>query len=183
MIDTIVSECFACFGGQPCCEIYGKSRREADWRRIRVYASQRHDMTSRWPLVSGSCVTWSSQVILIGWDFARALLQEQIREPASRQFPVEVCGGRLKDQERRAQAQGPSYPSYSEIMAHECGHTWQALWLGPSYLALVGSVTMFQEGPKPWNRFENEASEQGLFGGLVAASLCPRLAAELLAQR
>ena len=69
--------------------------------------------------------------------------------------------------------------SASEVIAHECGHTWQALRMGPAYLPLVGAVTWFQEGPNPWNRFENEASEEGLFGGIVNRSVCPRLMALL----
>ena len=43
------------------------------------------------------------------------------------------------------------------------------------FLPLVGSVTRFREGPRPWNRFENEASEVGQFGGIVAGSVCPKL--------
>jgi hypothetical protein len=39
-------------------------------------------------------------------------------------------------------------------------------------LPLVGAVTLFREGPHLWNYFENQASEQGQFGGLVCGSVC-----------
>jgi hypothetical protein len=163
------------FGGTPCFRIHGKARREADWRVVSVYASMRRNLDARWPLLRGCCTAWSGDVIAIGWDFAAWVLLEQLRDPASRQRPVAVAGGRLSDARRRAAAGVDCGPSSSEILAHECGHTWQALRMGPAYLPLVGSVTLFQEGPRPRNRFENEASEQGLFGGIVNHSVCPRL--------
>ena len=156
-------------GGTPCFRIFGKARRETEWRTIAVYASHRRDVFSGFPLLSGSCTTWAADIIAVGWDFARGLLREQQNEPASRYYPVEVASGRLRDINRRRG------PSYSEIVAHECGHTWQALRMGPIYLPLGGAVTLFREGPNPWNRFENEASEQGQFGGLVPHSICSAL--------
>jgi len=110
-------------------------------------------------------------------------IAEQLEAPASRRHPVEVAGGRLGDLLRRAEAGVPEFATDSEVLAHECGHTWQALRLGPVYLPLVGAVTWFQEGPRPWNRFENEASEEGLFGGLVNRSVCARLMRKLLGRR
>lgn len=95
------------------------------------------------------------------------------------QRPVAVAGGRLDDVERRRHAGGPSLAGASEILAHECGHTCQALRMGAVYLPLVGATTLFGEGPHPWNRFENDASEQGLFGGIVSRSVHPRLIKEL----
>ncbi len=179
MVDQLLSACFHWLGGSPCFRIYGKGRRERSWRVIEVYASYRHNQESRWPLLRGSCVTWSSGVLVVGWDFARAVVREQAQAPASRWLPVDVRGGRLHDYARRRAAGALVYPSVAEVLAHECGHTWQALWIGPAYLPLVGSVTLFQEGPRPWNRFENEASEEGLFGGLVNGSVCKLLQAEL----
>ncbi|HXG08885.1 MAG TPA: hypothetical protein VNK04_03780, partial [Gemmataceae bacterium] len=140
-----------------------------------VYATSRRNAESRWPLWAGTCIAWSDQVIAVGWDFAEQVLREQAREPASRQCPVEVAGGRIRDARRRAAVGAPSFPSASEVLAHECGHTWQARRLGALYLPLVGSVTLFREGPHFWNHFENQASEQGLFGGLVNGSVCPEL--------
>jgi hypothetical protein len=165
-------------GGRPCFRIYGKGRREKRWRIVHVYATHRRDGDSRWPLWRGTCTTWSAEVIAVGWDFAAAVLREQAEEAASPARPVAVVGGRIGDPVRRCAAGGSSYPSASEVLAHECGHTWQASRLGPLYLPLVGAVTFFREGPRPWNRFENEASEQGLFGGLVgAASIRERIRA------
>jgi hypothetical protein len=166
-------------GGTPCFRIFGKGRPETDWRVIAVYANHRRDLVSPWPLWSGACTTWSAVTIAVGWDFASELLREQMEEPASRQHPVAVTGGRLRDVSRRYGVGARSVPSASEVMAHECGHTWQAKRMGPIYLPLVGSVTLFREGPNPWNRFENEASEQGLYGGLVPNSMCPELVKQL----
>jgi hypothetical protein len=162
-------------GGTPCFCVYGKGRREAEWRVIGVYAAHCRDSDSRFPLWGGACTTWGVDVIAVGWDFALELLLEQQEEPASRWRPVEVAGGRLCDIRRRAAVGAGPGLTCSEVMAHECGHTWQARRMGPVYLPLVGSVTFFREGPHPWNRFENEASEQGLFGGLVPRSVCPEL--------
>jgi hypothetical protein len=162
-------------GGTPCFRIYGKARREPDWRIITVYATERRNLDSRWPLTGGTCITWTSQVIVVGRDFAEMVLREQAAAPASRDQPVEVAGGRLRDLPRRQAAGGPSFRSASEVLAHECGHTWQAVRLDPFYLPLVGAVTLFQEGPHFWNHYENQASEEGQFGGLVHGSVCSQL--------
>jgi hypothetical protein len=175
MLDELLSSWLHYLGGRPCFRIYGKSRREPRWRVISVYASHRRNADSRWPLWRGTCTTWTSEVIVVGWDFATCVLDEQAEEPASRANPVAVAGGRIADFDRRAAAGFPWNASASEVLAHECGHTWQALRIGPAYLPLVGSVTLFQEGPHSWNRFENEASEEGMFGGLVNKSVCPEL--------
>jgi hypothetical protein len=37
------------------------------------------------------------------------------------------------------------------------------------------AVTRFREGPRFYNRFENQASEQGQFGGIVNGTVCPAL--------
>jgi hypothetical protein len=92
-----------------------------------------------------------------------------------------VGGGRIGDLARRAAAGAPSIPTASEVLAHECGHTWQALRLGPTYWPLGATVTLFREGPNPWNRFENQASELGQFGGLVNGSVCAALMERLRA--
>lgn len=154
-------------GGEPCFRVHGKARPEADWRVIDVYATPRRDFDSRWPLWRGTCITWTPEVIVVGRDFAAEILREQQAEPASRQHPVEVTGGRLGVGDRRTLA------TASEVLAHECGHTWQARRMRSSliYLPVVGSVTLFGEGPRWWNHFENQASEQGQFGGLVNGSV------------
>jgi hypothetical protein len=171
-----VNEWMCWFGGTPCFRIYGRDRRENRWRLINVYATDRRDCFSRWPLWRGACTTWSHDVIAVGWDFAAAVLREQCILPASRHRPLEVAGGRIRDAARRSEAGAPLLPSASEVLAHECGHTWQAIRLGAAYLPLVGSVTLFREGPHFWNCFENEASEYGQFGGIVNGTVCAALA-------
>jgi hypothetical protein len=175
MLNDLVTAWCRRLGNTPCFRIHGKGRAERDWRVIDVYATGRRDSVSRLPLWSGTCTTWSNQVIAVGWEFAELALREQTTAPASRHYPVEVAGGRLRDGYRRRGAGGPCFPSASEILAHEIGHTWQAVRLGPFYLPLVGSVTLFREGPHFWNHFENQASEQGLFGGIVNGSVCGEL--------
>jgi hypothetical protein len=182
MINDFLSAWLNWLGGTPCFQIYGKGRREASWRVINVYASRRRNSDSRWPLWRGTCVTWTAEVIVVGWDFAGWVLEEQLAAPASRRHPVAVVGGRISHHWRRAGDEELPSASASEVLAHECGHTWQALRIGPAYLPLVGSVTLFQEGPNPWNRFENEASEEGLFGGLVNRSVCKELMGRVLAR-
>ena len=175
MIDDWLSTWLHWLGREPCFRVYGKARGERNWRIIRVYANRRRNCDSRWPFCRGTCVTWTSEVVAVGWDFACDLLEEQAQEPASRWRPVEVAGGRIRDWRRREQAAADLFASASEILAHEIGHTWQALRLGPAYLPIVGSVTLFREGTRSWNRFENEASEVGQFGGLVNGSVCTPL--------
>jgi hypothetical protein len=164
-------------GGPPCFRIYGKARPEVDWRVIDVFATPRRNLESRWPLWGGACTTWTDEVIAVGWDFAERVWREQRETPASREHPVEVAGGRIRDSARRAAAGAPSITSASEVLAHECGHTYQVLQLGSFYLPVVGSVTLFREGPHWWNHFENRASAEGQFGGFVNGSV----SAELLA--
>jgi hypothetical protein len=161
--------------GPPCFRVYGKARRESAWRVIDVHATHRRDMDARWPLWRGTCITWTGSVIAVGWDFAESVLREQMSEPASRDWPVEVLGGRLHDLERRTAASGGPWGSASEILAHECGHTWQALRLGWIYWPIGGAFTLFREGRRWYNHFENQASELGQFGGIVNGSVCQEL--------
>jgi hypothetical protein len=164
-------------GGEPCFRIHGKARPETDWRVIDVYATHRRDHDSRWPLWRGTCITWTPEVIVVGWDFAAWVLREQTKEPASQDRPVEVVSGRLRDLARRKPFDLPSIPTAGEVLAHECGHTWQARRMRSQfiYLPVVGSVTLFGEGRHFWNHFENQASELGQFAGLIRGSVCPSL--------
>ena len=131
------------------------------------------------PLWRGTCITWTASVIAVGWDFAEEVLREQADVPASRERPVEVAGGRVRDLDRRAASGALPWASASEVLAHECGHTWQALRLGLAYWPLGAAFTAWREGAHWWNWFENQASSQGLFGGIVNGSVCPRLMARL----
>ncbi len=161
--------------GLPAFRVYGKTRREPAWRIIDVYATSRRNDDSRWPLWRGTCTCWSSSLIAVGWDFARAFLDSPATWAISRDRPLTVAAGRLTDGSRRAQCGAPACPSGAEILAHEIGHTGQALRFRFLYLPIVGAVTVFGEGPRPWNRFENDASEQGQFGGIVPDSVCSAL--------
>lgn len=175
MVDQLLSWWLRRIGGAPCFQVHGKGKTEADWRLIHVFATHRRSLESRWPLWRGTCITWARDVIVVGWDFAERLVEEQARVPASREHPVEVAGGRLCDWQRRMKAGASSQCSASEVMAHECGHTEQIRWMRDLYLPVVGSVTLFREGPHWWNYFENNASETGQFGGIVNGSVCARL--------
>jgi hypothetical protein len=103
------------------------------------------------------------------------VLREQTAEPASRDQPVAVAGGRVRDHLRRHAAGGNPFVTASEVLAHECGHTRQALRLGWAYLPAGAAFTLFREGPHWYNRFENQASEEGLFGGIVNGSVHTKL--------
>jgi hypothetical protein len=180
MFNPLATACFRLLG-PPCFRAYAKGRRERAWRVVGVYATRRRNADSRWPapLWRGTCITWTASVIAVGWDFAEEVLREQAEEPASRQSPVEVAGGRVRDRERRLAAGGAPWASASEVLAHECGHTWQARRLGWAYWPLGGAVTLCREGPHWWNAFENAASEEGLFGGIVNGSVCAELMSRL----
>src|SRR5947208_1302941 len=141
MFDVALSQFLKRIGAAPCLRVYGKARNESEWRLIDVVASPRRNRGSRWPLMRGTCITLTSSLIVVGWDFARGFLQEQIRAPASPQRAVEVLGGRLHSAHHRAKAGVSSHCTHSEVMAHECGHTAQAIRLGAGYLPLVGAVT------------------------------------------
>lgn len=177
MFNRLASGVLRWLGGPPAFEIYGRARHERDWRIIGVHATHRRNSDSRWPrhLFRGTCITWTAEVIAVGWDFARAVLLEQTTEPASRDRPVEVACGRLSDHFRRADAGAAVFASQSEVLAHECGHTWQMLQLGLLYWPIGGAFTLFREGPHWWNHFENQASELGQFGGIVNGSVCAEL--------
>jgi hypothetical protein len=175
MLNELCTDWLRWRGGGPCFRIYGKARPEQDWRIIDVYATSRRNLGSGWPLWDGTCITWSAEIIAVGWDFAEFVLREQSRFPCSRQYPVEVIQGRVRRRAFRTSADSTSVASASEVLAHECGHTWQALRLHSLYLPFVGAVTLFREGPHAWNYFENQASELGQFGGIVKGSLCPEL--------
>src|SRR5262249_60140576 len=91
---------------------------------------------------------------------------------------VEVLGGRIRDESKRREAGAPLWPRASEILAHECGHTWQARRLSWLYLPAGALFTLWREGPRWYNHFENQASEEGLFGGIVNGSVCAELMAK-----
>jgi hypothetical protein len=173
MLHDAVSAALRLLGGRPCFRIYGRAAGEPEWHVIDVFATSRRNLTSRWPHWAGTCITWTADVISVGWDFADFVLREQSREPASRQRPVVVCGGRLRF--RRPGECGP--PTPSEVLAHECGHTGQARRLGFWYWPLGATFTLFREGEHWRNRFENEASATGQFGGIVNGSVSPYLMA------
>ncbi len=175
MVDALLTSWLRWIGGTPCFRVYGKARPESTWRQLDVFATHRRDLASRWPLWGGTCITWTSRVIVVGWDFAEAVYREQCATPASRIHPVGVAGGRLRDGGRRTASGGSSFPSASEVLAHECGHTLQARRLGPLYLPAVGAVTLLREGPRWWNYFENQASELGQFGGFISGSVAEAL--------
>lgn len=177
MFNRLATGAMRRWGGRPCFQIYGKARSESDWRIVGVYATHRRDADSRWPayLFRGTCITWTAEIIAVGWDFAEDVLREQVSEPASRDRPVEVAAGRLRDHLRRADSGASPFASASEVLAHECGHTRQMLRLGLLYWPIGGAFTLFREGPHWWNRFENQASETGQFGGIVNGSVCEEL--------
>src|SRR5437870_8772831 len=137
MFNDLLTAWLRWLGGSPCFRVYGKTRRESLWRVIDIYATQRHDSASSWPFWRGTCITWTDKIIAVGWDFAEAVLSEQRTNPASRDHPVEVIGGRLSNVLRRAALGAPSIHTASEVLAHECGHTWQARHLEFAYLPLV----------------------------------------------
>ncbi len=180
MVHAIVSAGFHLMGS-PAFRIYGRGRRENTWREISVFATHRRDLQSRWPapLFRGTCITWTTSVIAVGWDFATQVIREQYRCPVSRDHPLQVSGGRVRDSQRRKEAGGQNYPSASEILAHEIGHTWQARRLSLLYWPIGAAFTLCREGDHWYNWFENQASEEGLFGGIVCGSVCSQLRREL----
>jgi hypothetical protein len=175
MWNDLLSRWLAGQGGTPCFQIYGKARAETQWRVLDVYATSRRNANSRWPLWRATCIAWTDRLIAVGWDSAANVVAEQRLAPASQQCPVTVAGGRIRDPRRRLACGADQCASASEVLAHECGHTWQALRLGIAYLPLVGALTLFREGPHLWNHFEKQASEEGQFGGLVTGSVSAAL--------
>jgi hypothetical protein len=177
MFNRLATGAMVRLSGRPCFQIYGKARSESAWRIIGVYATHRRNSDSRWPayFFRGTCITWTAECIAVGWDFAADVLREQRCEPASRDRPLEVAAGRIRDPFRRASVGASPFASASEVLAHECGHTWQMLRLGLLYWPIGAAFTLFREGPHWWNRFENQASEIGQFGGIVNGSVHPKL--------
>ncbi len=177
MFNELATAWFRWLGGVPAFRIHGKGRHETTWRVIDVFATHRRNETSRWPapFFRGTCITYTAQVIAVGWDAAEDVLREQLAEPASRDRPVEVAGGRVRNIFRRSEAGAEPWPSASEILAHECGHTAQAARMGFLYWPVGACLTLFREGPRWYNQFENQASEEGQFGGIVTGSVSPSL--------
>jgi len=175
MLSELADDWMRWVGGKPAFRIHGKARRERHWRVIAVYATHRRSHDSPWPrpFWRGTCITWTHAVIAVGMDFAEFVLREQAALPSSRAHPLGVAGGRLRGIGRL------HGPTACEILAHECGHTWQALRLGWAYWPAGALLTLCREGPNWWNRFENEASEQGQFGGIVNGSVQPELTGRL----
>lgn len=161
--------------GPPAFRIYGKTRREIAWRTIDIYATHRRNRNSSWPLWRGTCTCWSAELVAVGWDFAVDVVSDPAAWQTSRDNPLMVAGGGFTKLSERIKLGAPVVPQRVEILAHEVGHTIQALRLGLVYLPLVGALTLFGEGPHWWNRFENEASVEGQFGGIIPGSVCDEL--------
>jgi hypothetical protein len=172
--------------------VYGKGKAERNWRVIDIVASPRRNMCGGWPIIAGTCITWSARMIAVGWDFAESVLREQIAAPVCRDKPLEVFAGRLRRgpgsagvspaNNQMCAGERPARQA-SEVLAHECGHTYQALRLQPLYLVIGGALTWWGEGRYWWNGFENQASATGLFGGIVNGSIHPELWARVAANR
>lgn len=173
IFDLLATAWFRLIGGTPAFRVYGRSRHEQAWRIISVYATHRRSMNSRWPagFFRGTCICWTSKVIAIGNDIAEEILREQSQTPASQDHPVEVLGGRLRDPARRTQAGGPAFARASELLAHEIGHTGQARRFDVLYLIFGAMFTLCREGERWCNWFENQASADGQFGGVVNGSV------------
>jgi hypothetical protein len=171
MFNNLVSTGFRLIGGAPCFRIWAKARCEKRWRVVDVYATGRRNFDSGWPapMWPGVCITWTAEIIAVGWDFAESVYRGQREFPVSRDDPVIVESGRLHGRNRR------SALGACEVLAHECGHTWQATRMGLHYWPIGATFTLFREGPYLWNCFENEASEQGMFGGFVSGSVSAKL--------
>jgi len=179
MYNKIASAWLCSLGGRPAYQIWGRARPEKRWRRIHVFASHRRNWDSRWPapLFRGTAITWTSHVIAVGWDLAIQVYREQLLKPASPNHPQIVLSGRLNDQRRRLSQGFSPMPTASEIIAHECGHTRQAYQLEYVFLPAGALFTLFREGNSWYNHFENIASEQGEFGGIIPGTLHPSLIA------
>ena len=69
MLAELLDPVFHWLGGEPCCRVYGKARRERDWRVIAVYATRRRDDDSRWPLLRSTFPSTAGNGIMIkGYD-------------------------------------------------------------------------------------------------------------------
>lgn len=176
VLHATVSSLFRAFAGPASFQVYGKACYERDWHVIDIYANHWRDCDSRFPFFRGCCITWTSSIIAVGCDFAEGFLREQMESPVSREFPLVVAGGRLRDNARRLKACASLCASASEIMAHECGHTGQGRRMGFLYWLFGGMFTLCREGPRFWNRFENQASETGMLGGIVKGSISSEFA-------
>lgn len=180
MLHQVVTAAFRRLSGPPAFRAFGRASYEADWHVIDVFATHRRDFSSRWPFWGGTCICWSAQVVAVGWDFAELVYREQVRDPASRQSPVVVAGGRIRDWRVRCAAGASSQPSASEVLAHEFGHSGQVRRMDFAYWPIVGAVTLCREGRHWWNHFENQASATGQFGGIVTGSVSEELQQRLV---
>src|SRR5262249_44356873 len=83
MFNELATVWFRWLGGRPAFRVYGKARYEKRWRVIDIFATHRRDLDSRWPrpFFRGTCITWTTQIIAVGWDFAEDVLREQLVEP------------------------------------------------------------------------------------------------------
>lgn len=152
-------------------QVHGKTLKETSWRLITVQAFPwRNHEGGRFPF-RGTCTCWSPSFVAVGLDFAQQLLSDPSVWQITRERPVAVAAQSLSNFEKRRRAGASARPSHAEVLAHEIGHTLQARRYRLLYLPLVGSVTRFGEGPRWWQRFENEASAVGQFGGILADSV------------
>ena len=96
---------FRTLGGKPAFRIWGKARQDREWRKIDVFASHRRDYNSSWPapFFRGTAITWCSQVIAVGWDFAQEVVWEQNRPSF---FPGSPSGGDFRSAPRSLSPRG-----------------------------------------------------------------------------
>src|SRR5260370_26391255 len=98
MFNSFASTGFRWSGGAPCFRMWARARCEKCWRAVDVYATARRDLDSAWPagMWPGVCITWTAEIIAVGWGFAESVYREQRQISASRADPIVVETGRLR---------------------------------------------------------------------------------------
>jgi RHS repeat-associated protein len=136
--------------------IWGEGIDETQWREITVKAYRLNEAIGKygtsWAISKNEIHTMKSVI-----DELRASSC-----PASRVSPA---FDDLQDAHGRY-IPGTGFGSAAEMhIAHEIGHTAQAVKMGPAYLPLVAGTTSFG-GVPVLNHFERNASFRGLYGGI-----------------
>ena len=135
--------------------VYMKANYEGGWRIVNIYGFRSRNANG-WGNWMGF-TTWSTRTVHVPEEVIPIIKAST----AALDNPIAVSNGRLLDADWLTLS--PEQQVY-EIMAHEGGHTGQADVLGWKYLPTVGPKTLKGEAGSFWER---DASEHGLFGGVV----------------
>ena len=176
MLHEEVSAAFRLLSGRPCFRIYGRATYEPSWQVIDVFAfkSPGLDEPLAAPRRDLHYLDGRRHRRWMGLRRVRIARADRGSRPRGTARWSSAAGGSVRaaaassDRRRPAKSSPTNAATPAKLVGWESG-------IGRSALRL----TLFREGDRWWNWFENEASATGQFGGIVNGTVVAELMQKL----